>query len=98
MRRIDRFRLKAWRWMRWGRRLLAVGLLAAAAALAAAEREPFDSGGRVGPAGTWRPAASWDPATSWPWRGRPDSSRTGRSLPRTTPSGGCSPARSGLAR
>lgn len=45
MRRIDRFRLKAWRWMRWGRRLLAVGLLAAAAALAAAEREPFDSGG-----------------------------------------------------
>lgn len=34
MRRIDRYRLSAWRWVRWGRRLLAIGLLAAAALLA----------------------------------------------------------------
>ncbi|MBA3418763.1 MAG: Flp pilus assembly protein CpaB [Geodermatophilaceae bacterium] len=37
MRQIDRIRLTAWRWVRWGRRLLALGLLATAAVLAATE-------------------------------------------------------------
>lgn len=40
MRRIDRFRFTTWRWLRWGRRLLAVGLLAAAVVLAATEPKP----------------------------------------------------------
>lgn len=38
MRRIDRLRLTAWRWMRWGRRLLALGLLATAAVLASTDQ------------------------------------------------------------
>ncbi|MBA2552361.1 MAG: Flp pilus assembly protein CpaB [Geodermatophilaceae bacterium] len=40
MRRIDRFRFTTWRWLRWGRRLLALGLLAAAVVLAATEPKP----------------------------------------------------------
>lgn len=38
MRRIDRLRLLAWRWVRWGRRLLAGGLLATAVVLSATEQ------------------------------------------------------------
>lgn len=43
-RRIDRLRLTAWRWMRWGRRLLALGLIAAAVMLAATEQARVDAG------------------------------------------------------
>ena len=34
LRRLDRIQLVAWRWMRWGRRLLALGLLGTAAVIA----------------------------------------------------------------
>lgn len=38
MYRFDRFRLRAWRWTRWARRVLAAGLLLTAAAVSASEQ------------------------------------------------------------
>lgn len=42
MRRIDRLRLTSWRWLRWGRRLLAVALLITAGLLAVTEPTGID--------------------------------------------------------
>jgi Flp pilus assembly protein CpaB len=44
MRRLDRLRLTAWRWVRWGRRLLALALLLTAVVLAVTEQGPVDAG------------------------------------------------------